>query len=477
MTARRLQKRAAVQATAVLTSLILVALLSGCATYTDRNAKLRDYLGSGQYESALQVVDNAAGDKDKLLNLLEYALVLHYADRWEESNAVFERAEQLSDDLYTKSVSEAVFSLLSNDNSIAYRATPYEMALVPYYRALNYVYLGSREDALVEARKAELAMRENAEIARQLSENEAATDLNAQLADNAFLHYVRGMLLEWGGETNGAFQAYREAARAYDTATGTLDQQTPPWLGEDLLRTGRRLGFRDQLAEIATAYPELLPETLGAEDQGEVVLFLELGYAPSLVSEAIDIPIMKQDNYDSYDLWAVELSNRHLHGYGGGSNKIAYWLRIAMPSMIDTPPAVRGARISTGTLGGNTRTVVVEDIAGRAQLDFQAAQGKILLKTIARGLTKFFAKKKVEEQSAVAGFLANLFGAATEQADTRSWLTIPHDIAVARLTLPPGTYDLEVQLVDEHGRDMGTEIIAGVRVRARDWTFMSRRVF
>jgi hypothetical protein len=38
----------------------------------------------------------------------------------------------------------------------------------------------------------------------------------------------------------------------------------------------------------------------------------------------------------------------------------------------------------------------------------------------------------------------------TERADTRSWFTLPGEIHLARLPLPPGEYKLKIEL---HGRD------------------------
>src|SRR5690606_8924501 len=107
---------------------------------------------------ALATIERHGGSKDQVLVFLERGLILHYADRWRESNEAFAAAERLADELYTKSVSEGAFSLLANDGAISYRARPYELAMVPYYKALNYAYLGLRDEAQVEARRASLQM-------------------------------------------------------------------------------------------------------------------------------------------------------------------------------------------------------------------------------------------------------------------------------------------------------------------------------
>jgi len=473
----RIGRGVAAPATAGALLLLLVGTcLTGCSTYVERHRLLRDDLAGGDFDAALEVIDEGAKGHDRLLNLLESGLVLHYADRWRESNAVFEEAELLAADLYTRSISQAALSLITNDAAIDYRAKPHEMALVPYFRALNYVYLGERTGALVEARKAEIRLREwmgAAESAR------ASGEADPVLENNAFLHYLRGMIHEWGGETNEAFLAYRHAALAYADAAGLLATDTPPWLGADLLRTGRRLGFDAELDALGRQLPGLLPDSQADPGEtGEVVLFLETGYAPYRESNELDLPIFANDDFhDDYDAWALALHGRYLHGWGGYGGKIAYWLRIAVPEFVDVPPLVAGARVSSGTVGGQARTVRVEDVAGRAARRFEADQDNVLLKTIARGLVKFAAQEKAEDKSKLVGLLTNLLGAATERADTRAWLTLPHGICMSRLSLPPGVYDLRVDLVDGHGRSVGEEVVAGVRVRAGDWIFLSRRVF
>jgi hypothetical protein len=473
-------RRAAVRTAARLALAAALLGAAGCSTYADRHERLRTDLAAGRFDEALAGLDAAARDQDRLANLLEKGLVLHHADRWAESNAVFEEAELLAADLYTKSVSEAVVSLVTNDGAIAYRAAPFEMALVPYYRALNYVYLDDREEAVVEARKAELHLREYAEVARALRDDGdgGAEALDDDALDNdAFLHYLRAMLLDWGGETNDAFIAYRQAALAYRDAEGLLDVATPPWLGADLLRAGTALGFAAELDELRAQLPELLPTSPPATGTGEVVLFLETGFAPRRISREADVPIFTSDGRrDDRDAWGLSLRHRYERGWDR-DQKIDYWLRFALPELVDEPSAVAGARVSAGTIGGRTRAVPVEDIAGRSRRYFQDAQGRIVLKTIVRALAKYAAQEQAEDKGKVAGLLVNLLGAATEQADTRNWLTLPRGIAMARLALPPGTHDLRVDLVDAQDRRLETREISGVAVVEGGWTFLSRRIF
>ena len=48
------------------------------------------------------------------------------------------------------------------------------------------------------------------------------------------------------------------------------------------------------------------------------------------------------------------------------------------------------------------------------------------------------------QSGAIVGLLGNILSLATEQADTRSWRTLPGAIRMARIAVPPGRYTVEV---------------------------------
>ena len=71
---------------------LLLPLLAGCATYSAKFADLKPELASGQFDAALATVEKESGSKDRLLYYLERGLILHYADRYAESNEAFAAA-------------------------------------------------------------------------------------------------------------------------------------------------------------------------------------------------------------------------------------------------------------------------------------------------------------------------------------------------------------------------------------------------
>lgn len=457
---------------------LLVMMLAGCATYTARMGGVREHLAKGEFDAALEILSEQSGDKDRLLFYLNEGLILHYADRWDESNAAFQAAENLAADLYTKSISEGVFSLLTSDNTIAYRADPFEMAMIPFYRSLNYIYLQQPQEALVEARKASIYLQQYTDLTREALGEEAELSHPEVLRHNAFLQYWTALLYEQGGEINNAFIAYRLAAAAYTQAATLLAVEIPPWLGEDLRRTGRQLGFHEELVQLAREYPHLFTDQTPRPPGGEIILLLEFGYVPQKQQKELVLPILHSDDYESHTEWSHQLHLRAAPGWRvPEKEKVVYWLRVAKPVLVDDPPPIQHARVSLGEGSDFTWTVPVEDVAGRALLSFAAKETAIDLKTIARALTKYLASKEAREANGTLGTLVNLFGVATETADTRSWLGLPHNIAMARWRVPPGTYDLQVELVGGEGETAFREVIPAVTIATNEWCNLVRRVF
>ena len=193
-----------------------------------------------------------------------------------------------------------------------------------------------------------------------------------------------------------------------------------------------------------------------------------------------DFPIFEGEAYDDPDYWSWQL-------WAGMGNtqalvkgrKVEYWVSVAAPELRDGQRgAVAGARISAGVGGGNAVTYRVENLSRQARITFEAEKPSIFAKTILRGLTKYLASRGAEKAGGEwAKLAANIFGAVTESADTRSWLTLPEHVNLARLSLAPGVYDLQVELLDYQGRTLQTETIPQVEVKLGDWTFVSRRVF
>lgn len=98
---------------------------------------------------------------------------------------------------------------------------------------------------------------------------------------------------------------------------------------------------------------------------------------------------------------------------------------------------------------------------------------KLAARTLARVIVKHKTAKKAGDQHALAGLLVNIANFATEVADTRSWLTLPGEIHLSRLPLKPGTYTLDLELVNHAGHTIAHHQYKDVKVKRGRKTYLS----
>jgi len=146
-----------------------------------------------------------------------------------------------------------------------------------------------------------------------------------------------------------------------------------------------------------------------------------------------------------------------------------------MPKDAAVPSRIQGVRLSAG--GQSTSAVLVEDLDAIAFKSLGEKENTILTRTLARALAKYLLTEKVEKENEFLGALVNLFGFSTEAADTRSWLSLPAAIQLARFSLPPGTVDLAVEFLDSSGEVVESGVFPGVEVAAGKTVFLNYRSY
>jgi hypothetical protein len=425
--------------------------------------KVQPHMVQGDYAAALAALAEANGDSEDVLLLLDRGLLHHYNGDFDTSNVIFQLAESRIDELYTKSLSTEAFSLVTTDLVRPYDGAEFERVMIPYYRALNYIGLDLPEDALVEARKANLDLERYTE------------DLDhPEYGNDAFLQYCTGLLYEWGGEWGDARVSYRRAESAYAAALNAGSPAMPRELQSDLMRAMDRLAFYDELAEARARYPDVEPVEPDS-GEGEVLLQVEIGFAPFFIEERLDIPILKSDPDGKSETWTVATDAYGRRGVSYEKKEIDYILSVAFPVLRDEPPRTRRVDVQVGKAVYDLEWV--SSLAVNAERNFADRQASIWTRTIARAILKYLAKEAADEAGEGLGFIVDILGSATERADIRSWRSLPHDIYMVRGPLPAGTHDLVIRARDSNGRLVEAVTLSGVEVRAGETTWVTYRLY
>lgn len=441
-------------------TLSLGIALHGCTTYAHFSGDIRNSLRARNYEAARAQIAKSKKGGNQLLYFLENGLLAHYEGRYAASNRYFADAERLSDKLFTRSVSREAAALVTNDAVRKYRGDSFERVAVHYYRALNYWYLGLPENALVECRKANLKL-----------DQYAIHNGQASYKNDAFIHYITGLFYEATGELNDAYVSYQHARDAYSHYEKIFQIAPPQTVATDLEHIAAALDGEGTDTRLASFNNRPFATAAG---NGELVLFLEIGFIPRKVEEEIDLPLYEDDLKRGKEAKkvAVDISRRH-RVYPVGD--VEYWLRVALPKYEVVAPRTDRIRIRTGDR--TVQTQIAQNYAAIAKASLKDDYPKIMVRTIARGFVKYLAYREADKKDKVLGFFANLLNVATEIADTRSWVSLPHNIQIGRVDLPPGTHAVTLEALDANGRIIETETFSQVEIHPGQRTFLNHRVY
>jgi len=391
---------------------VLAAGLVGCAGYGNRFVKLEQSLAADQPAAALAVLDgDRPAYRDRLLWHLERAMLLRMDGRFAESNGEFETAKRVVEELSALSLREQGSAVLLNETTTSYQGAAFEQVLIHLYSALNYLELGDPNAARVEALQVDVRLQEL-----------AGRDPDSVFSNDPFARYLSGMIFEDGGEWSDALIAYRKAYQAYRKHGERYALGVPALLQGDLLRSAERLGLADEAEQYRREFAlEEAPALYGGAERGEVALLFHADLVPVKVEESVTVPVV-------------------------GQGKL---VRIAVPVYRPRPVGATGVVAE----GAERRAAgqIVANLAGLAVADLEAHRGAIVARTAARAAAKYVASHAVGKENQWAGLLVNLAGVLTEQADTRSWLTLPRTIYLARLSLPPGEYSLDIEILGPGG--------------------------
>ena len=114
---------------------------------------------------------------------------------------------------------------------------------------------------------------------------------------------------------------------------------------------------------------------------------------------------------------------------------------------------------------------LLEDVARVAEETFQAKKSLIYLRTVARAVAKGLAAHKAKKKVDAGGVEGWLKKAAidvatdiSENADLRCSRLLPGRIYVGDFEIEPGTYDLEIEFLDENGDVVSAQELKGYQV-------------
>jgi tetratricopeptide (TPR) repeat protein len=398
---------------AAITALAVLAAAVGCATYTARMSDTGIYYYDGEYDRAMKELDELAGsssNEDYFLYLLERGKVRLAAGMYDSAIVDMQAAEHRFDEIEgTASVVEMISTSIVSDGSREYKPEPHEKILLNAYLLLSYWCAGDPEGAYVERNR----------VIRRLDDYlGTVTAAEDSLLDVPFARYLAAVLYE---------------------NEGMLDDA------------------RIEYARVEGIFPEAVPWAPNSH-LTEIVVLTEMGRGPVKVSREIRGYFEKVDGqtYGYFNLpgnagqQVYPVTSSML----GGDAEFGTVFTFAFPEYIRMP---RGAVYAYPVIDGVEAgmAVTLDDLEETAMEAFRRDLGTILLRSALRTYLQLLAQNKLEgDVGRIASAVATIFS-AVETADTRSWQTLPSEIAVFRMEVEPGSHTVSMRYYDENGSPAG----------------------
>ncbi|MBA2251154.1 MAG: hypothetical protein H0W13_00395 [Nitrospirales bacterium] len=76
----------------------------------------------------------------------------------------------------------------------------------------------------------------------------------------------------------------------------------------------------------------------------------------------------------------------------------------------------------------------------------------------------------------LVGSLAKAWAVASEEADKRTWRTLPDEIQIAKLWVPPGEYEFRTQYPGRDAGHIGRGAVTTLTIRSGETKLFSERV-
>lgn len=466
----------------------LALLLSACGPTISRYALIDERLRAGDVARADAIMEQAHkeyGAKNQVLYRMDRGMTLHLAGRYDDSTAVLEKADQEVEQLYTRRITTQARAFLYNDTELPFEGAAYEQVMLNVLKALNYAVAGNVQDALVEARRVDHRLNV---LADQSADGPDA------YRDDALARYLSGVLYEAAGERNDAFIAYRKAHEAYLAAQSWARTPVPPMLRTDLLRITDALHLTDEHAQYRQAFADVSWQPAPDPQQfAQVVVVSYNGRSPRKEDHFLDLPI-------SLDALRLVLLTKAAIGPQSNTREaraaesLFYGLngrivRVALPRLIPQKTTIAYAQVSLAGAEGsyNAPSELIQDLSALAAKHFSDQYNALAVKAVARAAIKYAAAEGIARGARAAagrdtagqivallvGSLAKALAISTEEADKRSWRTLPDEIQIARLWVPPGSYELRIRPIGKSGGPIGHETVHPVTLQSGETKFFT----
>lgn len=395
--------------------------LSACATHSELRQSMVDRVRTGSYTAAygkLQDLEKKPRKKDEVMDLMDRAMILNLLGRYQESNQSLERIKDKFEELFGIDWADELAAIAWNDTARAFEGEEFEKVMVNMIAAFNYLHLGDLEGAGVEARQINHHLQVYVD---RLKKNK----VNTSYVQDPFAQYLAGLIQEASGDENDAYRSYEDALLGYEKIGPIMEVAAPLGLKAGVLRQARQLGFSEAIELYEPRFGELKRSDPSFwEGKARLVHIASLGEVAHKISKKWIIP---DPQLDTIVVVYPEFSRGRFH--------------------------TRNAKVEVD--GRTRRGMRVHDLSTLAIKMMEEKNDQVKARAIAKTILMYAAKKitknvaifgkntATQVTSMVANIALNVVD-MVQEADTRTWMTLPDHLSLVEMSVEPGIHQVTV---------------------------------
>jgi hypothetical protein len=426
--------------------------LSSCASFYEQNLAYNNQVQQGNYTQAKDLLSKSKYmnmTKNNILLLLNRGYLDYMLGNYDTAINDFNNADIIIEDQRKKFGSE-VLSFVSNPGVKPYKTEDFENVMVNFYKALSFINKNNYEGATVECRRIN-------EKLYSLNDKYKSKRANNRYSDDAFAHYLMGLVYEAQNDHNNAFIAYRNAYKIYDEIyTKKFETPAPTQLKYDILRSARNTGLANEVEFFKKKFE--FNDSIKIADKnegGELIFFWFNGFCPRKHEWSLNFATSANGAgmmtfYDENEDVSIPFNTNTLSSNERSSLKNVSAVRVAFPKYIERRPVYQKAKIITE----ETKDIKLEKVEDINKIAFTCLKDR-MLREMGNSLLRLAVKQGLEayarSKDENLGALVSILNAVTEKADTRNWQTLPHSISFARIPLKKGQNTIKLKITDSTG--------------------------
>ena len=436
----------------------VLLLIAGCAATRSYDFELSGTLNAaavGDVDGAIKRLqaNNARGDKD-LLYYFELGMLERLRNQYGESQKAWAAAQErieTADKRVAEDLLRNASSYVISDKVRVYEAHDYEKVMLLTYMALNQLAMGHMEEARVAIKQTH-ELEATIEQSRARALQDVQVEAKKRGATTSFKE-LNGYPVETidNPEVNGLKNGYQSALSHY-LAGFIYESLDEPSLAAPGYRLANEL--QPNKPAIEEALRGLDQRVRAASDGMVDVLFIvSSGAAPALRSQQFRLPVF----------------------VNGATVLVAYSFPLMMPSLFDDMP--------TGLVIGGAQQVALTPLTSidlMARRSLKDEMPGIMLRATIRATTSAMLQYQAQhnrssDAAAAAAIAAFAATALLQTADDRTWRSLPAQVSIARVRLPPGVHDVTLQ--SAFSGEQRVRINVSGRYAVIDFRVLARKLF